>query len=150
MRVQQKSWGGIRLKDLAHAALRWLLTRAERPLPRIQTMLPLLSLSTFHGTYVHCSLVWTAWIAGPVGTPYEGGIFNLLINFPEGALLRHAIVACICSLFWSSSVSPACKASARIPLYGKNLTLYLSPLPPRVRLPVQASAYEVHLKGLPS
>jgi len=29
--------------------------------------------------------VWHAHIKGPAGTPYEGGHFELLINFPEGA-----------------------------------------------------------------
>ena len=26
---------------------------------------------------------WSAVIIGPVGTPYEGGIFSLIINFPD-------------------------------------------------------------------
>jgi hypothetical protein len=37
------------------------------------------------------SLVWHAHIKGPAGTPYEGGHFELLINFPEGACMPHRL-----------------------------------------------------------
>lgn len=31
-----------------------------------------------------CSTVWDAHIHGPKDTPYEGGYFELLVNFPDG------------------------------------------------------------------
>lgn len=32
-----------------------------------------------------CRFVWDAFIKGPEGSPYEDGIFNLIITIPEGA-----------------------------------------------------------------
>jgi len=55
--------------------------------------------------------VWHAHIKGPAGTPYEGGHFELLINFPEGACgcrwqRRWQAVVGVCGLAGSTGTLP--------------------------------------------
>lgn len=44
-------------------------------------------------------LFWTARIIGPIGTPYEGGIFNIVINFDTDYPLKPPSLTFLTSMF---------------------------------------------------
>ena len=48
-------------------------------------------------------LLWQAWIAGPPGTPYEGGLFPAVLNFQSDYPLSPPTMRFTCDLFHPNS-----------------------------------------------
>lgn len=47
---------------------------------------------------------WEAMVAGPIGTPYEGGLFQAVLNFPKDYPLSPPTMRFQCEMFHPNSI----------------------------------------------